>query len=97
MDPQIQHRVDQLLLEQGEYLPLEFLLAEGRLLYSDYENWRGGELEVLDEKLFGDATQIQKDLSQAAGYAQALGLESTHLEKNIKNMGSGLSMQQMVD
>ena len=80
MDPQIQHRVDQLLLEQGEYLPLEFLLAEGRLLYSDYESWRGGELEILDERLFGDAAQIQKDLSQAAAYAQALGLESTTLD-----------------
>ena len=80
MDPQIQHRIDQLLLEQGEYLPLEFLLAEGRLLYSDYESWRSGELEVLDERLFGDAGQIQKDLSQAATYAHALGLESAVLD-----------------
>ncbi len=80
MDPQIQHRVDLLLLEQGEYLPLEFLLAEGRLLYSDYESWRGGELEILGERLFGDAAQIQKDLSRAAGYARALGLESTTLD-----------------
>ncbi|VAW72967.1 hypothetical protein MNBD_GAMMA13-30, partial [hydrothermal vent metagenome] len=32
----IHHQVDQLLLEQGEYLPLEFLLQEGRLIYADY-------------------------------------------------------------
>jgi len=80
MDPQIQHRVDQLLLEQGEYLPLEFLLAEGRLLYSDYESWRNGELEILDERLFGDAAQVRNDLSQAAAYARALGLTVNALD-----------------
>lgn len=34
--------LDRLLLEQGCYTPLELLLAEGRLLYSDYETWRQG-------------------------------------------------------
>ncbi len=80
MNPQIQHRIDQLLLEQGEYIPLEFLLAEGRLLYSDYEQWRNGKLQLLDEKLSGDLPQIRKDLTRAVIYARALGLEPTPLD-----------------
>ena len=80
MNPQIQHRIDQLLLEQGEYIPLEFLLAEGLLHYSDYEQWRSGKLKLLDEGLAGDASQIRTDLTQAVVYARALGLQSTPLD-----------------
>ena len=80
MNPQIQHRVDQLLLEQGEYIPLEFLLAEGHLLYRDYEQWRSGKLKLLDKELVGDTSQIRKDLTRAAKYAHALGLQSTPLD-----------------
>jgi hypothetical protein len=80
MNPQIQYRIDQLLLEQGKYIPLEFLLAEGRLLYSDYEQWRSGKLNLLDEELAGDLPQIRKDLTRAAVYARALGLQPTPLD-----------------
>ncbi len=80
MNPQIQHRIDQLLLEQGEYIPLEFLLAEGHLLYSDYEQWRSGKLKLLDEKLVGDLPQIRKDLTRAVVYARALKLQPTPLD-----------------
>lgn len=73
MEAGIPESVDQLLLEQGEYLPLEFLLAQGRLMYADYETWRAGGV-VLDELLFGDRRQIVQDLAAAAAYAQALGL-----------------------
>ncbi|MCF6212313.1 MAG: hypothetical protein L3K24_16995 [Gammaproteobacteria bacterium] len=66
----IQYAVDQLLLEQGEYLPLEFLLQEGRLTYADYEAWRNGELDTLDEALFGDQQHIKQQLIQAADYLQ---------------------------
>ncbi|GMQ87534.1 MAG: hypothetical protein BMS9Abin08_0738 [Gammaproteobacteria bacterium] len=69
----VQHQVDRLLLEQGEYLPLEFLLQEGRLNYADYESWRNGELDTLDEALFGDHEHIQQQLTQAADYLQRLG------------------------
>ena len=80
MNPQIQHRIDQLLLEQGEYIPLEFLLAEGHLLYSDYEQWRSGKLKLLDKKLVGDLPKIRKDLTRTVVYARALGLQPTPLE-----------------
>ncbi len=73
MTQDIQHQVDQLLLEQGEYLPLEFLLQEGRLLYADYEAWRNGEFDYLDETLFGDHEHIKQQLVQAADYLQRRG------------------------
>ncbi len=76
IDALIQHRIDHLLLEQGEYLPLEFLLQEGRLHYADYEAWRNGELDTLDEALFGDHEHIQQQLLQAADYLQRLGWQA---------------------
>ena len=75
--PHNTHRlVDQLLLEQGEYLPLEFLLHEGRLSYADYEAWRGGELDFLDEALFGDPGHIQQQLSDAEDYLRRRGWQA---------------------
>jgi len=91
LDRQIQHCVDQLLLEQGEYLPLEFLLAEGRLAYSDYEGWRNGDVVSLDDRLFGDPEQIKRDLSQAAAYARALGLAAQAIEYPPWGGGAALS------
>jgi hypothetical protein len=72
----IQYSIDQLLLEQGEYLPLEFLLQEGRLIYADYEAWRNGELDMLDTALFGDPQHITQQLMQAADYLQRLGWQA---------------------
>ncbi len=76
MTQDIQHQVDQLLLEQGEYLPLEFLLQEGRLLYADYEAWRNGEFDYLDKALFGDHEHIKQQLTQAADYLQRRGWQA---------------------
>lgn len=66
----ILQQVDQLLLEHGEYQPLELLLQEGRLLYTDYEEWRNGKLDTLDEALFGDRELVQQQLIQAEAYLQ---------------------------
>jgi hypothetical protein len=74
-----QQQIDRLLMEQGEYHPLEFLLQEGRLSYGDYEAWRNGEIRDLSEMLFGDPEQILKALQQAAVYLQRLGWESERL------------------
>jgi hypothetical protein len=79
IDKAVQQAVDRLLLEQGSYTPLELLLAEGRLSFADYEDWRAAQLGYLDEQLFGDPAQCQVLLQQAAGYAQALGLEAEAL------------------
>jgi len=66
--------VDRLLHRQGVYLPLELLLAEGRLLYPDFDQWRAGAIAYLDECLFGDSDKSVQLLRAAAQYARALGL-----------------------
>jgi hypothetical protein len=76
MNQTTQSQVDQLLLEQGEYLPLEFLIQEGRLSYADYEAWRNGEMICLEEALFGDPAQVLRQLQEAAHYLQKLGWQS---------------------
>ncbi|QYZ67428.1 MAG: hypothetical protein OI74_13570 [Gammaproteobacteria bacterium (ex Lamellibrachia satsuma)] len=75
MSHPIQHAVDQLLLEQGEYSPLELLLAEGRLDYSDYEAWRTADIPRLEQVLFGDPERLDGLLAEAQEYATALGLQ----------------------
>jgi len=71
---ELQAQVDALLLEQGAFAPLELLFATGRLLYADYEAWRRGEVETLDEVLMGRREAVREELEQAAAYARALGL-----------------------
>ncbi|MCU7904398.1 MAG: hypothetical protein KZQ76_00850 [Candidatus Thiodiazotropha sp. (ex Epidulcina cf. delphinae)] len=70
----IREVVDRLLFEQGVYLPLELLLVEGRLLYADYEAWREGQCDYLEDLLFGDPEQSHEMMQQAEAYARALGL-----------------------
>jgi len=49
---------------------------QGRLSYADYEAWRAGERDFLDEQLFGDPQQSRALLEQGAAYATDLGLEA---------------------
>lgn len=85
MSHQIHYQVDQLLLEQGEYLPLEFLLREGRLFYADYELWRNGELDTLDQTLFGDSEQIRQQLLLAEEYLQRRGWQAEAIRYSVWN------------
>ncbi|MCU7813957.1 MAG: hypothetical protein KZQ81_01845 [Candidatus Thiodiazotropha sp. (ex Rostrolucina anterorostrata)] len=73
-EKQIREVVDRLLFEQGVYIPLELLLVEGRLLYADYEAWREGRCDYLEDLLFGDPEQSYEMMQQAETYARALGL-----------------------
>ena len=73
-DKETREAVDRLLFEQGVYTPLELLLAEGRLLYADYEAWRGGQCDYLEDLLFGDPEQSYELMKRAQAYAEALGL-----------------------
>ncbi len=68
--------VDQLLIEQGAYCPVELLLLQGRLQYRDYEAWRSGEEESLEPLLFGNQQRTLQLLEYAEQYAVDLGLES---------------------
>ena len=74
MNNPLHNCIDQLLLEQGAYSPLDLLLTEGRLDYSDYEAWRSGNIPYLEAVLFGDPEQISQMLSQAKEYVTALKL-----------------------
>ncbi len=77
---EIRFAVDRLLLEQGVYSPVELLLAEGRLLFPDYEAWRCGQLATLEEALAGNPARIRTLLQQAGQYAVALGLHADRRE-----------------
>ena len=92
MNRQVRDVVDQLLMEQGEYIPLEFLLAEGRLDFGEYESWRAGEIPRLEQVLFGDPEQLAECLGEAAAYAKALGLQPGHLSYQGWGASAGRSL-----
>ena len=71
---QVQAAVQQLVMEHGEYAPLELLLATNRLGYDDYRAWREGRLETLDAVLADGKREICAWLDGAQSWACALGL-----------------------
>ena len=73
MNQHVYQQIDKLILENGEYSPLDFLLQEGRLNYADYEDWRQGKIELLSDILFGNLEQIIEQWIQAEAYLQKLG------------------------
>jgi hypothetical protein len=73
-DVTLQAQVDAQLMEQGGFAPLDLLFDSGRLMYSDYEAWRRGEIDVLDDVLMGNQDKIRGELEQAVCYARAIGL-----------------------
>jgi hypothetical protein len=68
--------LDRLLLEQGEYRPVEYLLAQNRLQHGDYEAWRSGAIPFLSEVLAGSPERIREQLHEASAYAARLGLQA---------------------
>ncbi|MEP7246906.1 MAG: hypothetical protein ABI885_24930, partial [Gammaproteobacteria bacterium] len=74
VDVTLQAQVDAQLIEQGAFTTLELLLESGRLIYSDYESWRRGEIEFLDSVLMGNRDKIRGQVEQAIGYAKSIGL-----------------------
>ena len=71
---QVQAAVQQLLMEHGEYVPLELLLATNRLAYEDYRAWREGRLDTLDAVLADGHRESCAWLEAAQSWACALGL-----------------------
>ena len=70
----VQAAVQQLVIEHGEFAPLELLLATNRLGYEDYRAWREGRLETLDAVLVDGRREICTWLEGAQSWACALGL-----------------------
>jgi len=77
---EVQGAVDRVLLSHGEYAPVELLMDQGRLDYSDYEAWRCGELASLEDALVGNRARIRDMLTEAARWARRLGLAATRLD-----------------
>ena len=90
---QVQAAVDQLVMEQGEYVPLELLLATNRLAYEDYRAWREGRIETLDAVLADGTVETRMWLEGARAWADALGLaaESTAYHGWEENAGTVLA------
>lgn len=74
IDVDLQAQIDTQILEQGAFVPLEFLIESGRLIYGDYEGWRRREIASLDDVLMGSQEKIRAQLESAAGYARSIGL-----------------------
>jgi hypothetical protein len=70
----IQTAMDTLLTTYGCYIPVELLLALGRLRYADYEAWRRGERPSLQTALAGNPARVLALLETAAEWAARLGL-----------------------
>ena len=70
----VQAAVQQLLMEHGEYAPLEFLLVTNRLGYDDYRAWREGRLETLDGEFADGKRETCAWLEAAQSWACALDL-----------------------
>ena len=71
---EVQAAVQQLVTEQGEYAPLELLLATNRLAWEDYRAWREGRLETLDAVLADGNRETREWLAEAQAWAHTLGL-----------------------
>ncbi|MCE2521348.1 MAG: hypothetical protein J4G15_16400 [Alphaproteobacteria bacterium] len=89
---QVQAAVQQLLLEHGEYVPLELLLATNRLAYEDYRAWREGRLETLDAVLADGQRESCAWLEAAQSWACALALTAEPAVHHgwAENAGTGL-------
>ena len=72
---QVQTAVQQLVMEHGEYVPLELLLATNCLAYEDYRAWREGRLDTLDAALAHGSRETRTWLEGARSWADMLGLE----------------------
>ena len=75
-----QGRVQQLVMEHGEYVPLELLLAMNLLDYEQYRAWREGRIETLDDILSAGTNGTEKLLRDAGRWAGELGLEPEVVE-----------------
>lgn len=69
---------DQLLLEHGEWNPLEFLILAGALSDEDYRRWRQGHGPELARLLHPSANELARVLQLAEQYLRKLKLEPRH-------------------
>jgi len=86
-----QSAVQQLLLDQGSYSPLELLLATGLVTQTDYLAWRRGEIGSLDEAL-RDRLSARGLLEAAQAFALKLGLAAERVGYEGWEANAGLDL-----
>ncbi|MYG65835.1 MAG: hypothetical protein F4206_03770, partial [Gammaproteobacteria bacterium] len=77
---EVQAGVGQLVMEHGEYVPLELLLAMNFLDYENYRSWREGRCRTLDDILSDESDDMRELLGTAGAWAAELGLEPEAME-----------------
>lgn len=68
--------IQQLLSAHGFYSPIELLLATNRLAYDDYQAWRRGDHETLDDLLADGVDAARSFLDEAATWVRGLHLDA---------------------
>lgn len=91
-----QSAVQQLLLDQGAYSPLELLLATGLLAQGNYLAWRLGEIGSLDEAL-RDRMAARSLLEAAQAFALRLGLATERVGYEGWEANAGLDLLASLD
>ena len=81
--------MEKLVMEQGQYVPLELLLAMDLLDYEDYRAWREGFFHALDGLLAEDAGRIGELVGEAGSWAERLELEPETVEYHGWKEGAG--------
>lgn len=71
----IHNQVDLILFEEGNFSPLNWLLKEGYLDYSDYQNWKKGQVEYLEDYFKTTRREIIFALEMVREYASLQKLE----------------------
>ena len=71
----IQNQVDLILFEEGVFSPLNWLLREGYLDYGDYQDWRNGKSEYLEDHFKTSSTEIVTAIKKIKGYLSSQQLE----------------------
>ncbi len=66
--------IDEYLSRQGRFCLIDWLLADNYLRYADYEAWRYGELENLEDLLQFDRQTLQALVDNTAAHCRDLGL-----------------------
>jgi len=72
----IQNQFDLILFQEGSFSPLNWMLSEGYLDYRDYQNWRKGKSEYLEDHFKVKSTVLFATLERLKDYASSLHLKA---------------------
>lgn len=70
-DP-IYNQIDLILFEEGSFSPLNWLLREGHLDYSVYQNWKKGQTGYLEDHFKTSNPEIKPGNNDCAGKSSGL-------------------------